>query len=636
MLRFQFGSAGGFQSDGHRRGGTAFWPVMPPAAGNPNAQDDGRLRATLGRVKRRAPVLLLLGAAALYLFRLGRVGLYDFDEGVYAEISREMHVTKNWLTPHLDFIPYLEKPPLFYWLNALAFKTLGLSEFSGRLSTALAAIAGVGFVYRIGRDIWSRRAGVAAGAILATSFGFFIFGRLMLPDMLFTGLLTAAFWGFSRALLDETATRAAVFAGYAAMGGAVLAKGLIGLVFPSLAVGAFLLLTRDWRLVRRLELARGGAVFLLITVPWHALMAGEYPGFLWFYVVNEHFMRFLGHRQLVNYATLPVATYLAMTLVWFCPWSFFLPAAVRRCWPRFVSGGRAERGSLFVLLWAGAVIVFFALSASRLEYYALPALPALALCVGRLWDIEAGKPRGQARSAGLTASWAVLIAFAVCLVPAAFLFPRLEHMRFYNLFPDVALPADSAAGGALATAKVYVVPGFGSLVPLFEKVVALIIAGTAASAWAWFRHRPILSLACLVGAMGVGLTAIEDGFVQFEPYRSIVRLAGVLRDELRPGDQILIEGKYEHHAGLSFYTGRQIRVYRGLDGILLYGSHFAGATGTFVSEEEFALLWRGRARVYLLSDAPDCLSRMRGLAPGTIVLGRTGNNWLLANCARAN
>ena len=256
-------------------------------------------------------------------------------------------------------------------------------------------------------------------------------------------LLTAAFWGFARTLLDPAAPRAAVFGGYAAMGAAVLAKGLPGVLFPTLTVGSFVVLTRDWQLLRRLELARGGALFLALTVPWHLLIANHYPGFLWFYVMNEHVGRFFGHRQLVNYATLPVPTYLVMTMVWFCPWSVFLPAALRRIWPRLRSEGRQERGALFILLWAGIVIGFFAVSASRLEYYALPALPALALCVGRLWGGEMGPAQDRTQPVGLRATWIGLIAFAVCLVPAAYLFPRLERTRFYNLFPNVALPAGS-------------------------------------------------------------------------------------------------------------------------------------------------------------------------------------------------
>ncbi|MGH7995454.1 MAG: phospholipid carrier-dependent glycosyltransferase [Opitutaceae bacterium] len=577
--------------------------------------------------------MLLLGTAGLYLFRLGWVGLYDLDESVYAEISREMLALGNWITPHLDFIPYLEKPPLLYWLNALAFKAFGLSAFTARLATAVAAIAGVGFTYGIGRDIWNRRTGIAAGAMLATSFGYFVFGRMAMPDMLFASLVTAGFWGFGRALFEETPSRAAAFGGYAGMAGAVLAKGLIGL-FPAVVVGAFVALTWDWRLVRRLKLVPGILLFLLIAAPWHILIERRYPGFLWFYFVNEHVLRALGKQRLINYATLPIGTYLGITLVWFCPWTLFLPMAVRRCWPRVRSGDRAERASLFVLLWAVIVIGFFVVSAARLEYYALPALPALALLVGRLWDGEMEPERIGRRSAGLTATWIALIAFAAALIPAAFLFPKLQHETFYNLFPKAAPRVEPVPTRALATARIYEVPGFGPLVPLLEFVVALILAGAAASAWAWFRRRPRLALACLVGAMALGLTAVERGFKLFQPQESVADLARVVRSEYRPGDQILVEGKYELHSGLGFYTRRRVRVYEGRAGILLFGSHYADPKGTFVSREQFARIWRGSARAYLLSDNPDRFSRLKALDPGTIVLGRTGPVWLFANRRR--
>jgi hypothetical protein len=414
------------------------------------------------------------------------------------------------------------------------------------------------------------------------------------------------------------------------MAGAVLAKGLPGLVLPALAVGAFILVTRDWRLVRRLKLAQGGALFLIIAAPWHILVARENPGFLRFYFINEHILRFLGHRPLVNYASLPVTTYLAITLVWFCPWSIFLPAAIPHCWPRSLSGNRMERGSLLVLLWAGAVVGFFALSSSRLEYYALPALPALALCVGRLWDEEISGPPGRFRSRAVKLIWV-----ALCLAPAAYLFPRLEHLRFYNLFPEAPPPPE--IGSAIPrTAQIYDVPGFARLVPLFEAVTALLIAGSALSAWAWFRRRPKLALICLVVTMGAGLAATEDGFLLFAPYRSAAQLATVIRREFRHGDQIVIEGRYEHHAGVGFYTRRRVRIYRGHEGVLVYGSHYAGAEGIFLSEAEFAQLWRGPARIYLVSPAADCWDRLRAMEAGTVVLGRTGQTWLFANRARLN
>jgi 4-amino-4-deoxy-L-arabinose transferase-like glycosyltransferase len=581
-------------------------------------------------MSRWAPLLLVAGAAALYLFRLGWVALYDDDESLYAEICREMLASRNWLTPSLDFIPYLEKPPLLYWLNAAAARLLGLSDFAARLPTALASIAGVICVYGMGRDLWGRRSGLAAGGVLATSFGYFIFGRMVMPDMLFAVLLTAAFWGFGRALLDESASRYCVWGGYAAMAGAVMAKGLIGLIFPSLALGAFVLLTGDWRQLRRLEIARGGALFLLIAVPWHAVMELQHPGFLGYYFVDKHLYRFLGHPELLSTVSLPVPTFLAMTLVWFCPWSAFLPAALVRCWPGS-RPGRSDRGFLLVMLWAGSVIGFFSLSSSRLEYYALPALPALALCVGRLWDTELDPARRAKGRGGMGATWLALIGLAACMVPAALLFPRLEHMRFYNLFPLAALPADPSGSGILATARVYDVPGFASLVPLLESVAAVIAAGIAVSSWAWFGGRPRAAFSCLVVAMAAGLLSVERGFQLYAPYRSVEELAGWLRIVLQPGDKIVIEGKYDHHAGLGYYTGEHILIYRGLQGILVNGTRYVGTLGTFIGDSELEHLWKGPGRVYYLSDEPGSLRRLRGLAPSTLVVGRTGNSWLLEN-----
>jgi len=136
------------------------------------------------RLERWAPFLLLGGTAAFYLLRLGEAGLYDPNEGMYAEIPREMVLLRDWLTPHFNFIRYFEKPPLLYWLTAMCYELLGFSEFSSRLVSVLAAIGGVGVIYGIGRDLWGRRVGLVSGLILATSFGYFIFSRIIVTDML--------------------------------------------------------------------------------------------------------------------------------------------------------------------------------------------------------------------------------------------------------------------------------------------------------------------------------------------------------------------------------------------------------------------------------------------------------------------
>jgi 4-amino-4-deoxy-L-arabinose transferase-like glycosyltransferase len=581
--------------------------------------------------ERWAPLLLVAGTAIFYLARLGLAGLYDPNEGMYAEIPREMVLLGDWLTPRFNFIRYFEKPPLLYWLTAIAYQLFGITEFSARLATALAATLGVGIVYGIGRDLWGRRAGLLSGLILATSFGYFIFSRIILTDMLFTALLAATFWGILRGLLSETPRRIPVLLAYAAMGLAILTKGLIGLVFPVLTLGSFFLLTREWRLVRRLELLRGGAVFLAVTAPWHILVGLKNPGFFWFYFVNEHLLRFVGRRHLLDYAPMPLYAFLIMVLVWTFPWSVFLPVALRRSWHRLRGTRPEERGLLFILLWAASVIGFFALTPSRLEYYSLPAFPALALVVGHLWETEMASRRSRILASGFSYSCFGLLTIAVGLLPTPWLFPRLENVSLYNMFTAMDAYSRDIQHGILSNAEVYTVPSYEELVPLLRWATLILLLGVAAATLFWLRRRPGWTLACLVVSMIPTLTFVQTGIKTFEPHRSIVRLTDVISHESRPGDEIIIEGPYENFASANFYTGRRSRILRGLFGDLEFGSRYPEARGAFMEEEEFARHWQGEGRVFLLTDSPARLRKLEALDPKPAVLGRSGKNWLFSN-----
>jgi 4-amino-4-deoxy-L-arabinose transferase-like glycosyltransferase len=583
------------------------------------------------RLEQWSPLLLLGGTAAFYLVRLGASGLYDPNEGMYAEIPREMVLLRDWLTPHFNFIRYFEKPPLLYWLTALSYQFLGFSEFSSRLATALAAVAGVGVTYGIGRDLWGRRSGLASGLILATSFGYFIFSRIIVTDMLFTALLAATFWATLRGLLDERRRLGIMLMAYVAMGLAILTKGLIGLVFPLLTVGGFVLLTRDWQLLRRLELLRGGAAFLAITVPWHILVGLKNSGFFWFYFVHEHFLRFVGQREL-DYAPMPLYAFLIMVVIWAFPWSVFLPVALRRYWPRAVKS-REDRGFLFVLLWAASVIGFFALTPSRLEYYSMPAFPALALLVGRLWGVEISPRPGRAMASGLSYSCFGLLTIAVGLLPASWLFPRLENISLYNMFTAMDAYSRDIQFRILSNAEVYTVPSYDELIPLLRWLSLVLLVGIGGATFAWLRRRPGLAFACVVFSMLPTFAFIQSGIVIFEPHRSIIHLTEVIRREIRPGDQLIIEGPYENFASADFYTGQRARVLHGHFGDLEFGSRYSEARGTFLEEEEFQKLWEGSGRVFLLSDSPNRTGKLHALGPEPVVLGRSGKNWLFSNQA---
>lgn len=592
---------------------------------------DGRPAGSARRL-RWAPVLLAAATATLYLAGLGAVGLYDPNEGMYAEIPREMLALGDWITPRFNFVRYFEKPPLLYWLTALAYLGLGVSEFAARLPTALAAIATVGLTGAIGRDLWGGRAGLVSALVLATSFGHFVFGRIVLTDMLFTALLAAAFRGFLRGLLEPAPGRWAVPGAWAALALAVLTKGLIGLVFPVAAVGGLLVLTGDRTLATRLQPGRGLLIFLAVAAPWHLAAAAGNPDFLWFYFVNEHLLRFVGRRHLVDYAPLPLPVFLLMVAVWAFPWSAFVPAAVVRYWPGRRPAAAADRGFLLVLLWAVAVVGFFALTPSRLEYYSMPAFPALALCAGRLWADETGAGATGDRRLGW--SCLALLALALALPPAAWLFPRLEGASVYNMLTAVDAYSRDIQSGILSGATTYPAPSYAELRPgLLAAALVVALAVTLATA-AWFGRRPRLALASLALGMLPALGLVQLGLVLFEPHRSVVRLATVIRAEHAPGDQVVIEGPYENFAAADFYTGVPARVLNGRFGDLVFGAGDPEARDLFLDEAGFARLWQGPGRVFLLTDVAGGADRLRHLSPPPVVLGRTGKNWLFSNRPR--
>jgi hypothetical protein len=481
----------------------------------------------------------------------------------------------------------------------------------------------------IGTQAWGRRTGIASGLILGTSIGYYIFSRIVLTDMVFTVLLTATFACIMRALLGAQERPGLMRLGYGLMGLAIMTKGLIGLAFPVLTVGAFLLLARDRSLLHRLECRPGIAIFLLVTAPWHIAVGWQNAGFFWFYFINEHVLRFVAQRHVLDYAPMPVATFLAMAGAWMLPWSIFLPAAAWRHRPRLRATTQDDRVVLFLWCWVASVLGFFALTPSRLEYYSMPAFPALAILIARYWATWSASPR---RARWLLAGGAMaLCVLAAALLPVAWLFPRMENVSFYNMLPALDAYSRDIQYGILSGADVYTVPSYEEIVPLMQWAGLAIGLGAALAAWAALRRQPALAMAWLVAGMLVTLWLAHSGIIAFEPHRSIARLADVVRRESRPGDSIIIDGPYENFASVAFYTDRRARVLEGVWGDLEFGSRYPEAKDVFLGENEFGEVWRGDGRVFLFSDSPTRIQKLERLGPPPVVLGRSGKNWLFSN-----
>lgn len=292
------------------------------------------------------------------------------DEGRYAGVAREM-LAGDPLLPTLNGLPFFHKPPLLYWLDMAAMRVFGVGEFAVRLGPALGAFAlGMALFWHLRR--WHGQAVARSGLLLlATMPFFFIGGQFVNHDMGVAGCITVAVLAAVRAFDDPARPRslAWLLLAWLACGLGVLAKGLIGVVLPGLVVLPWLLAQRRWRDALALLHPAGLLVFALVALPWLWAMQARFPGFLDYFIVEQHFRRYAVAG--FNNAQPP---YFYLWVVPLCtlPWSLWLWPA----WRRAVAAAwrdRDERVALY-LWWAIAVIGFFSLPRSKLVGYVLPAL----------------------------------------------------------------------------------------------------------------------------------------------------------------------------------------------------------------------------------------------------------------------
>jgi 4-amino-4-deoxy-L-arabinose transferase-like glycosyltransferase len=327
---------------------------------------------------RRTLICLALLLAAIWFGTLDMRKLVRPDEGRYAEIPREMVASGDWLTPRLNAIKYFEKPPLQYWATAAAYTAFGEHHWTARLWSALTAMFCLMLIYFGGCRLFGEVTGFYAALILASSPGFILVAQLNTLDMGLTLFMTATLLCFLLALRD-TATENSpwMLAAWACAALAVLSKGLIGIVLPGGVLIAYVLLQRDWRLLRRLRWGWGLALFLAIAAPWFILVQQANPEFFDFFFIREHFSRFAStvHRRDGGWwYFVPV---LVLSIL---PWLIHLPRALFSGWRDARHSGTLQPRR-FLVLWCVLIFLFFSASGSKLPSYIMPILPALALLI---------------------------------------------------------------------------------------------------------------------------------------------------------------------------------------------------------------------------------------------------------------
>ena len=563
-----------------------------------------------------ASLMILIGLwLAIYFAGIFTPPLLDDVDTIHAEAAREMLLRHDWVTMYTNGLRYMEKAPLMYWGLAASYELFGISDWSTRLPLVLGLLALVLSTYWLGGYAFGERGGFLSGVVLVTSIGPYIFTRFLIPDALVALWLTISYYFFLRSLEEQTPSRLTCWGFAAACAFNVLTKGLIGLVFPIGTIGLYLWLTGNLRHLLKLRLISSTLVFFVLAAPWHILAAirnpaqGQARGFLWFYFVNEHIMRFLNKRVPPGYDTVPLLLFWAFLLLWLVPWAVFLPQALREVplrWHQLrASMDRRQKANLLFLLWALVILLFFSFS-TRQEYYTIPALPGVALLAGAWLSRESGEDASEAdRRAGRIGSLVLMVtcvvAAAVGLALLSLTHPPPAGVDLADLLKKNPQDYDFSLGHVLDFTPQALGMFRG---PLLGASLSLLL-GTTLNWWMRRRGRPVWGNAALSLMMVALLACVHVSFARFSPILSSHDLAVAIQKEYHPGDVIVVDGEYHQASTLNFYTHVPVRVLHEPSGNLWYGEKFPDAPHVFETPQLFAVLWSGPACVFLWTDQED-------------------------------
>lgn len=312
-----------------------------------------------------------------WFFNLSSVRLIKPDEGRYAEISREMNVTGDYLTPRIDGIKYFEKPPLHYWMTALFFRLFGEAEWTARLWSALCGAMTIGLIYLFTKYRFGEKKAFMAALILTSSPLFILISHINILDISLTFFLTLVLVSLLL-LLGDQPTKQEKFWGnlglWTGLSLGVLSKGLVCLVLPTITSLLYFAWSRNFKLLKNIQWFLGLLFFFLLTAPWFVMISLRHPEFFNFFFIHEHFARYLskGHDRFE-----PIWYFIPIVFVGFLPWSllFFKRHSLTAGIKDKVDGN----SRLYLLLWVVGILVFFSISKSKLAPYILPIFPAMAL-----------------------------------------------------------------------------------------------------------------------------------------------------------------------------------------------------------------------------------------------------------------
>ena len=450
----------------------------------------------------RALAIWLIVAAIAIGVHLGGSPLLDADEGRNGEVGREMAATNNYVVPHLNGLPYLDKPIVYFAAEAAVMELLGPTETAARLPAYLFTLFSAALVFWFANRRWGRvEALVATIAFLSMPLTI-AFARTVIFDSALTFFIVLSIVAFYEAV--ENRQRRWATLAWAAIAMGILTKGPVALALPLMIAIPFAIWRKSFRFLGSIG---GLLAFVIIVTPWVWAMQQAVPDFLEYVLVTETAARLATDELKRTGAFWYFVPYLAAGAL---PWTLAVATTWKREW-------RSDPRVVYLLLWIIVPFVFFSLSQSKRPQYILPLMPPIALLVAHGWSVL------RVRVAAMT-----IAVFGLLLLIAPLTPQFTKRMK-----PVVIAPAKLAGFGL---GGVFVA---GGVVALFARRRELVLAALSA---------PMLGIPLIAGPL---MDALGER-------RSAKALVGEMAQHLRPDTQII--GVEAFTGSMAFYARRPIIV----------------------------------------------------------------------------
>ena len=340
---------------------------------------DDTLYKKLGKdraIRENIPLIFILLSAIIVIFHNTGGSLADWDESIYAEVSKEILIYRDWITLHWNYSLWFHKPPLYMWLTAIMYKIFGVNEFSARFWSAIFGTGGIVITYFLGKELYNKYVGLISSMILLTTpqyLNYSRMGMLDVPVTFFISLSILFFW------LGLKNNKYFILSGIS-VGFAIMTKGVVGLL-PFFIVLLFLFLTTNLSPLKNKNLLKGFSASIAVAAPWHIsqlILHGKkfFDNYFMYHVIKRSEQAIEGHIGTDFY-------YFDILKRGFHPYSVFILFAV--LYNAKTAFEEKKKEDILILSWIGVVLGVFTLAQSKLSWYIIPIYPALSISVAQFF-----------------------------------------------------------------------------------------------------------------------------------------------------------------------------------------------------------------------------------------------------------